>query len=151
MKSKRQSAILNIIENFDIETQEELIDSLRREGFNVTQATISRDIRELKLTKVTAENGKYKYVLPGTKSSSAGHHVYTNTVASSIISVEYAMNMIVVKTYPGMAQAVAAGIDSHNINGVMGCVAGDDTIFVAVRSTELAKMASLEIKRLIGE
>lgn len=151
MKSKRQSAILEIIENFDIETQEELIDSLRREGFNVTQATISRDIRELKLTKVTAENGKYKYVLPGTKSAPTGQHIYSNTVASSIISVEYAMNIIVVKTYPGMAQAVAAGIDSHHINGVMGCVAGDDTIFVAVRNVELAKMATLEIKRFIEE
>ncbi len=151
MKSKRQSAILAIIEKYDVETQEELIDSLRREGFNVTQATISRDIRELKLTKVTGENGKYKYVLPGTKNTTAGQHIYSNTVASSIISVEYAMNIIVVKTYPGMAQAVAAGIDSHNINGVMGCVAGDDTIFVAVRSAELAKMAALEIKRFIEE
>lgn len=151
MKSKRQSAILEIIENYDIETQEELIDSLRREGFNVTQATISRDIRELKLTKVTGENGNYKYVLPGTKSSSSGQQIYSNTVANSILSVEYAMNLIVVKTYPGMAQAVAAGIDSHNINGVMGCVAGDDTIIVAVRNSELAKMAALEIKRFIEE
>lgn len=151
MKSKRQSAILEIIENYDIETQEELIDSLRREGFNVTQATISRDIRELKLTKVTGENGNYKYVLPGTKPTSSGQHIYSNTVANSILSVEYAMNLIVVKTYPGMAQAVAAGIDSHNINGVMGCVAGDDTILVAVRNSELAKMAALEIKRFIEE
>ena len=150
MKSKRQSAILEIIENYDIETQEELIDSLRREGFNVTQATISRDIRELKLTKVTGENGNYKYVLPGTKPTSSGQHIYSNTVANSILSVEYAMNLIVVKTYPGMAQAVAAGVDSMHEADILGCVAGDDCIIIVTRDTESAVEIASRIRKLMN-
>lgn len=148
MKSRRQNVILSIIENFDIETQEELIDMLRSEGFNVTQATVSRDIRELKLTKVTAENGKYKYVLPGVKKAMAQSHVFS-TISASVISVECAMNIVVIKTYPGMAPAVAAGLDSHSIGGVVGCIAGDDTIFVAVDSIENANNAKREIRRII--
>lgn len=148
MKSKRQSVILNIIENNDVETQEELIDILRNEGFNVTQATVSRDIRELKLTKVTAETGKYKYVLPGVKKSMASHHVYS-TISASVISVECAMNLVVISTFPGMAPAVATGIDAHNIDGVVGCIAGDDTIFVAVSTVEGAQSAAREIRKLI--
>jgi len=149
VKTKRQNVILSIIENNDIETQEELIDCLRAQGFAVTQATVSRDIRELKLTKVTGENGKYKYVRPGSRES-GGHQLYKSTISGSVISIEYAMNLIVVKTYPGMAQAVAAGIDSHSITGVMGCVAGDDTIIVAVKTAENAKNAAREIKRIIS-
>ncbi|MBQ4066415.1 MAG: arginine repressor [Clostridia bacterium] len=149
MKSKRQSVILSIIESNDVETQEELIDILRNEGFNVTQATVSRDIRELKLTKVTGESGKYKYVLPGVKKDGAGRHVFS-TVSGSVVSVECAMNIVVVKTYPGMASAVAAGIDSHSIEGVVGCIAGDDTIFVAVKTVEGAELVAREIRRIIG-
>lgn len=149
MKTKRQNVILSIIENNDIETQEELIDCLEAQGFSVTQATVSRDIRELKLTKVTGENGKYKYVRPGSRENS-GHQLYKSTISGSVISIEYAMNLVVVKTYPGMAQAVAAGIDSHSIAGVMGCVAGDDTIIVAVKTVENAKNAAREIKRIIS-
>ncbi|MBE6587249.1 MAG: arginine repressor [Ruminococcaceae bacterium] len=148
MKSRRQNVILSIIESRDVETQEELIDALRSEGFNVTQATVSRDIRELKLTKVTAENGKYKYVLPGVKKAMARSHVYS-TISASVISVECAMNTVVIKTYPGMAPAVATGIDSHAIEGVVGCIAGDDTIFVAVDSIENANNARREIRKLI--
>lgn len=148
MKSKRQSVILNIIENHDIETQEELIEILGNEGFNVTQATVSRDIRELKLTKVTAESGKYKYVLPGVKQAIKSHHVYS-TISSSVISVECAVNLVVIRTYPGMAPAVAAGIDANNIDSVMGCIAGDDTIFVAAASVEGARSAAREIKKII--
>lgn len=148
MKSRRQNVILNIIESYDVETQEELIDMLRGEGFNVTQATVSRDIRELKLTKVTAENGKYKYVLPGVKKALSASHVYS-TISASVISVECAMNIVVIRTYPGMAPAVAAGLDSHSIDGVVGCIAGDDTIFVAVDSVENANNAKREIRKII--
>ena len=149
MKSKRQNVILSIIENFDVETQEELIDRLRSEGFNVTQATVSRDIRELKLTKVTSEAGKYKYVLPGVKKDSRVPHVFSS-VSGSVISVECAVNIVVVKTYPGMASAVAAGIDAHSIDGVVGCIAGDDTIFVAVKTIEGAQGVAGEIRKIIG-
>jgi len=147
MKSKRHNIILNIIENNDIETQEELIDMLRGEGFSVTQATVSRDIRELKLTKVTAESGKYKYVLPGVKSSEGARHVY-GSVSSSVLSVECAMNIVVIRTYPGMAAAVATGIDSNSIDGVVGCIAGDDTIFVATSSVETAHTAARTIRKI---
>ena len=150
MKSKRHSAILEIIERSNVETQEELIENLRGEGFNVTQATVSRDIRELKLTKIMGDGGKYKYVLPGRKDS-AGHYVYSNALAASVVSVDSAMNLVVIKTYPGMAQAVAAGIDSMNLAGIMGCVAGDDTIFVAVRDPEYAAKAASEIRKTVGK
>ena len=149
MKSKRHNIILSIIDNFDIETQEELIDRLRSEGFNVTQATVSRDIRELKLTKITAESGKYKYVLPGVKKDNATHKVFAS-VSGSVISVECAVNIVVVKTYPGMASAVAAGIDSHNLAEVVGCIAGDDTIFIAARTAEGAINVAREIRKIIN-
>ncbi len=150
MKSKRHSVILEIIERSNIETQEELIDNLRNEGFNVTQATVSRDIRELKLTKVMSDGGKYKYVLPGRKDG-AGHYVYSSTLAASVVSVDSAMNLVVIKTYPGMAQAVAAGIDNMNVAGILGCVAGDDTIFVAVRDAEMATKAASDIRKTVGK
>lgn len=151
MKSKRHSVILEIIENNDIETQEELIAALRNNGFNVTQATVSRDIRELKLTKSMSANSKYKYVASKGSADRDGDHVYSSTLAASVISIELAMNLVVIKTYPGMAQAVAAGIDSKDISGVMGCVAGDDTLFVATHSIEGAEAAAAEIKKTIGK
>ena len=150
MKSKRHSAILEIIERSNVETQEDLIDNLRREGFNVTQATVSRDIRELRLTKIMGDGGKYKYVLPGRKDSS-GHYVYSEALAASVISVDCAMNLVIIRTYPGMAQAVAAGIDTMNISGIMGSVAGDDTIFVAVRDPELAAKAASDVRKIVGK
>lgn len=149
MKSKRHNAILEIIENNDIETQEDLISALKSAGFNVTQATVSRDIRELKLTKAMTGDSKYKYVM-SPSSERDGHHVYSSALAASVISVDCAMNLVVIKTYPGMAQAVAAGIDAMDIPGVMGCVAGDDTLFLATGSIEDAVTASEEIERIIG-
>ncbi len=150
MKSKRHNAILEIIENNDIETQEELISALRDSGFNVTQATVSRDIRELKLTKSMTAGSKYKYVI-SQATERDGHHIYSSALAASVISIECAMNLIVIKTYPGMAQAVAAGIDAMEIAGVMGCVAGDDTLFIATHSAEGASGASAEIRKMIGK
>lgn len=150
MKSKRHSAILEIIEKNEVETQEELIDNLRKDGFNVTQATVSRDIRELKLMKIMGDNGRYKYVLPG-KKDSTGHYIYSSALAASVVSVDSAVNLVIVKTYPGMAQAVAAGIDNMNIPGIMGCVAGDDTIFIAVRDVELASKIASDVRRIVGK
>ena len=152
MKSKRQSAILEIIDKNDIETQEELIECLKNEGLNVTQATISRDIRELRLTKVNSESGKYKYVRPGAGSRRDNENLgfYGNSISGSVISVDNALNLVVVKTYPGMAQAVAACMDTHSISGVMGCVAGDDTIFVAIKTVEGALSAARDIKKILG-
>lgn len=150
MKSKRHSAILEIIENNDIETQEELIAALRNRGFNVTQATVSRDIRELKLTKSMSQGSKYKYVI-SQSSDRDGQHVYSSTLAASVVSVDRAMNLIVIKTYPGMAQAVAAGVDAMDITGVMGCVAGDDTLFIATHSIDGAEFAAAQIRKYISK
>ena len=145
MKNSRQNAIIELIENHDIETQEELIKHLAEKGFKVTQATVSRDIRELKLVKVTGELGKYKYIVP-TPGSDDGQHVYVAAFAASIKSVSAAMNLVIIKTYPGLANAVAASLDSQGELGIVGCVAGDDTIFAATVSPEAAIVVCDKIK-----
>lgn len=148
MKSKRQNAIIEIIENNDIETQEELIGKLADIGFSVTQATISRDIRELKLIKVTGELGKYKYIVPS-MGAEESQKVYIAAFAASVKSVETAMNLVIIKTYPGLAQAVAANLDALSELGIVGCVAGDDTIFAATHSVDDAAVACEKIKSLV--
>ena len=148
MKSNRHGKILEIIEKYYVETQEDLIARLSNAGFDVTQATISRDIRELKLTKIPTGDGKYKYTL-NKPIKNASVPDYKSTLSSSIISVEYSQNIIVIKTYPGMAQAIAAILDSAHIKGVMGCVAGDDTIIAAMRDDDLTPLAAAEIKKLL--
>ncbi len=150
MKSKRHNKIMEIIAAHDIETQEELIDQLKREGFDVTQATISRDIRELKLSKVMCESGNYKYVLPKTGVHD-GQHVYSKALTGSIKSVDCAMNDIVIKTYPGMANAVAAGIDTLHEEDILGCVAGDDTIIIIAHSTEAASGICKRLRKIAAE
>ncbi len=149
MKIKRHNKILEIIENYNIETQEELIEKLRLAGFDVTQATVSRDIRELKLLKQMSDMGTYKYVVPKSNSSE-NHHVYSRAIASSIKSVESSFNDIVIKTYPGMAQAVAAGIDSLHETDILGCVAGDDCIIIVTRDAESAVDIASRIRKLIN-
>ncbi|MBQ7669474.1 MAG: arginine repressor [Clostridia bacterium] len=146
MKSSRQNAIIDIIENNDIETQEELIGILGEKGFKVTQATISRDIRELKLIKVTGKLGKYKYIVPA-QNNDDGQHVYVAAFAPSVRSVDCALNLVIIKTYPGLANAVAANLDSQSELNIVGCVAGDDTIFAATRSTDDAKEVCDKIKQ----
>ena len=150
MKAKRHNKIMEIIENYTIETQEELIDKLRMAGFDVTQATISRDIRELKLAKVMCETGNYKYVLPK-PGEHDGYHMYNRALTGSIRSVECAMNDIVIKTYPGLANAVAAGIDALQEREILGCVAGDDTIIIIAHNTESAVNICKRIRKLAGE
>ncbi len=132
MKVKRHNKILEIIENYNIETQEELINKLRLAGFEVTQATVSRDMRELKLTKQMSDAGSYKYVV--SKSGGSNQHVYSKAIVNSIRSVDYALNNVVIKTYPGMANAVAAGIDAIHEANILGCVAGDDCIIIVTRN-----------------
>ncbi|MBE6629226.1 MAG: arginine repressor [Ruminococcaceae bacterium] len=144
MKGNRQKKILEIINRFHIETQDDLIEKLLLEGFSVTQATVSRDIRELQLTKVLTSKGSYRYVAPKKEELVAGMKINAALV-DSIISVDYAQNLVVVRTFPGLAQAVAAGIDNLSIAEVLGCVAGDDTIFVAARNESAAKSISERI------
>lgn len=149
MKIKRHNKILEIIESYNIETQEELIDKLRLAGFDVTQATVSRDIRELKLLKVMSENGTYKYIVPG-GSHGDSKHIYSKAIDCSIRSVDCALNNIVIKTYPGMANAVAARIDSFHESDILGSVAGDDCIIMVCKSADAAEYLTKKFKEMIG-
>ena len=121
MKKTRHRKIVEIIEKRDVETQEELAGYLKEAGFAVTQATVSRDIRELKLSKVPTGGGKHKYI---------------RVLRDGFISMDMAQNILVIKTVSGMAMAVAAALDALKFSEVVGCIAGDDTIMVAVRTVE---------------
>lgn len=145
MKNIRQQKILELVEKYSIGTQEELIEKLKEAGFTVTQTTVSRDINQLKLVKAITANNEYRYITPdvrGGKNVSA----INSAIAHSVINVEAAQNIIVVKTMPGMANAVAVCIDSLNRAEVVGSVAGDDTILFVVRSYEIAKAVEENLK-----
>ena len=137
MKVKRQSKILELIRENDIETQEMLADLLNKAGFNVTQATVSRDIRELKLTKATMQSGKQKYVATAKESSFVTERL-NRVFRDGIVSIDYAQNIVVIKTLVGMAMAVAAALDSMENSEIMGTIAGDDTIFCVVKNESKA-------------
>lgn len=137
MKRKRQNAIIQIIGSSNIETQDELLECLREQGFNTTQATVSRDIRELKVEKISYDGNKHKYIVRSAVLSETNES-YRQVLGSCIISMNYAENIIVIKTVSGMAMAVGAAIDSLDIDGIMGCIAGDDTLFIAVKYSKLA-------------
>ena len=137
MKTKRQNKICDLIAQFVIETQDDLIARLNEDGYSVTQATISRDIRELKISKVLGENGKYHYTLPKPPSDSSRRDL-RHTYLNSVTSVACGGNIVVIKTHPGLAQAVAAGIDGMHVPELLGCVAGDDTIFAVAKDNETA-------------
>lgn len=134
MKRVRQRKIIEIVENNAIETQEDLADKLQEEGFFATQATISRDIRELKLSKVTNKEGKQRYIVLKHEENYLGDK-YNRVLREGFISMDQAQNLLVIKTVSGMAMAVAAAIDGLKYPEIVGSIAGDDTIMVAVRST----------------
>ena len=148
MKSQRQAKILEIIANKNIETQEQLLAELQAEGFRGTQATISRDIRELKLYKGMTAAGEYKYVLP-TEHRSAVIPKFNSAITESIIKVDFAGNLLVIKTYPGMAPAVGSCVDSLSNSGIIGSVAGDDAVLVVVRDEVLAEELCDNIAHMI--
>lgn len=148
MKSKRQGKILELIKKYDIETQDELIARLAEAGIGATQATISRDIRELKLTKVTSESGKYKYVRSNAHSG-VSMAKFNTSILESITSADYSLNDLVIKTIPSMASAIAAGIDDMDMREVLGCVAGDDCVIVITRTEEDAAFLCRKFRELI--
>lgn len=149
MKQNRQNAILDIISKNTIETQEQLIEKLTEAGYNVTQATVSRDIRELRLTKVSCGFGVYKYVVSNQESHV--HSVkYLNILKETVTSIEHAGNLVVVKTYAGMAQAAAAALDSMGWTEIIGSIAGDDTIMLVLRSADASRTFSLELSGLLS-
>lgn len=135
MKTRRQTKILELIKKYEIETQEDLSAYLEREGYQVTQATVSRDIRELKLTKVSLSNGRQKYVALLETNEDLSQK-YERIFRDGFISMDIAQNILVIKTVPGMAMAVAAALDALQLQEIVGTIAGDDTIMCAARSTE---------------
>ena len=136
MKNKRQEAIIEIIKKKKIRTQEELAKALKKQGFDVTQATVSRDIHALRLKKSAEGGEKARYVLPVESDMPYG---YSSVLTESLLDVDHAMNLLVLKTRPGMAMAVAAAVDAMEFHEIVGTIAGDDTIMCAVRSQDQAK------------
>lgn len=149
MKSQRQQKILELIETYEIETQEELIFYLNKYGFETTQATVSRDIRELKLTKVTNSAGNYKYAVQGAVSRSIPAAKFNGALVDSITKVSFANNIIVLKTFPGLANAIGAGIDAIHAPEILGCIAGDDTVMIVVSSDTAAAELVDKIKHMM--
>ncbi len=135
MKLGRQSKIIELVNKNNIETQEELADLLTKAGYNVTQATISRDIRELKLTKVAGDDGRQKYIILKNNESGLSDK-FIRVLKDGFVSMDMAMNIVVIKTVSGMAMAVAAALDALHIQGIVGCIAGDDTVMCIVRTAE---------------
>ena len=150
MKVKRQSKILELIRNNDIETQEELQAYLVKDGFAVTQATVSRDIREMKLTKISTNNGKQKYVVLNDAIEDLSEK-YVRVLKDGFISMDMAQNILVIKTVSGMAGAVCASIDAMNIHEIVGSIAGDDTIMCAIRTTEDTVQIMKKLRKFIEQ
>lgn len=147
MKVNRHAKIVELIGKYHIETQEELAEHLNAEGFRVTQATVSRDIRDLKLTKVPTEDGKQKYAVLKTVET-ALREKYFRILKDGFISMDMAQNILVIKTVSGMAMAVAAAIDEMQWHEVVGCIAGDDTIMCAIRTVEDTKLVMEKIRKI---
>ena len=148
MKVNRHQKIVELISKYNIETQEELADRLREEGFQITQATVSRDIRDLKLTKVQTDDGRQKYVvLKATEN--ALRDKYIRILKDGFVSMDMALNILVIKTETGMAMAVATAIDEMQWREVVGCIAGDDTIMCAIRTVEDAATVMEKIRKIV--
>ena len=147
MKVERHSKIVELIGKYEIETQEELAEYLNRAGFNVTQATVSRDIRELKLTKAATEGGKQKYMVLQSQTNFSDK--YIRILQDGYLSMDMAQNILVLKTVAGMAMAVAAALDAMHFHEIVGCIAGDDTIMCAVRSVDDTILVMDKIRKLV--
>lgn len=147
MKAGRQAKIIELIRNHDIRTQEDLILRLHEEGFDVTQATVSRDIRELGLIKLVGGDGDTFYKLPG---ESAGFSAtYLQILRNGYVSMDTAGNILVIKTVPGMAMGVAFAVDALKLPEVVGCIAGDDTIMVVIKTPEACEAVNQKLSKLI--
>ncbi len=150
MKTARQNKIIELVEKFEIETQEELGNLLKDAGFDVTQATISRDIRELKLSKVAIDLERQKYIVLRSQSTEMSEK-YARILKDSFVSMAKAQNILVVKTVSGMAMAAAAALDALQVDGIVGSIAGDDTIMCAIRTEKETESVMEKLHRLIGD
>ena len=150
MKVSRHAKIIELISQNDIETQEELAERLNNAGFKVTQATVSRDIRDLKLTKVSVDGGRQKYVVLKPEEDGMSEK-YIRVLRDGYISMDMAQNILVIKTVSGMAMAVAAAVDAMKWKEVVGCIAGDDTIMCAVRSVDETVAVMEKIRKIVSK
>jgi transcriptional regulator of arginine metabolism len=148
MKRERHEVVVELINKYEIETQEELAAYLRKEGYDVTQATVSRDIRQLNLTKVATGNGRQKYIILKNDDSNLGDK-YIRVLRDGFVSMNMAQNILVIKTVQGMAMAVAAALDAVKFPEIVGCIAGDDTIFAAIKSVEDTKVVIGKLEKII--
>ena len=150
MKAQRQAKILELISTTNVDTQEQLLAMLEGEGFHTTQATISRDIKELRIVKELTSLGNYRYTT-GDNELEGTFSTRLNTIFKEcVISFDYAQNIIVVRTLPGLASAAASAIDGMNIHAVVGSLAGDDTVMIVMRDTNSAAVFCGEMKSLLG-
>jgi transcriptional regulator of arginine metabolism len=147
MKQGRQSVILELIDKYEIETQDELSEVLKQKGFEVTQATVSRDIKELKLIKVQSGNGTYKYAASG-KEQAGKLDVLKRIFRDTVVSMQQAASLIVIKTLTGSANAAAEALDKLEMPDIVGTLAGDNTIFVAVREEGMQRKIMEELGKL---
>lgn len=148
MKTRRQAKILELIQQNNVETQEELSTYLEREGYQVTQATVSRDIRELKLTKIATDNGRQKYAVIA-DADIGMLEKYARVLREGYVSMDIAQNILVIKTVSGMASAVCAAIDAMKMNEVVGSIAGDDTLICIIRTNDDAVMTMKKLRKLV--
>ena len=149
MKSQRQSKILELIAERDIETQEQLLSALEENGFHSTQATISRDIKELRIVKELSTTGAYRYTVSQNESASFFSRL-NNIFRECVIKLDYAQNIVVIKTLPGTANAACSAIDSMDTPYVVGTIAGDDTAAIIMRDTDYAKEFCEELRGIIN-
>ena len=147
MKEKRQEAILELVKKYEIETQEELVEKLNKSGFAVTQATISRDIRELKLTKI--QRGAKQVYAALTENRYSNSNKYIDILKHSFVSMDMAQNILVIKTASGTAMALATGLDSLHWDEIVGTIAGDDTVMCAIRTVDDTKKLMKRLEEII--
>lgn len=150
MKKSRHQKIKELVEQYQIETQEELADKLTDAGYAVTQATVSRDIRELKLSKISLGDGRQMYTILEHNDQHLGDK-YIRVLKEGFVSMDMAQNILVIKTVSGMAMAVAAAVDAMKFKEIVGSIAGDDTIMMAVRTVEDTQIVMDKIRKAIGE
>lgn len=149
MKTKRHAKILEIIQRESVDTQEELLRLLRQEGVQATQATVSRDIKELRIVKTLTVEGTYRYAVPGTTVQEGSRERFYSLFSQSVTGVDFAINIVVVKCHNGMAQAVCAAMDALHWTNVMATLAGDDTFLCITKSEEYAVGLTSELKKLL--
>lgn len=149
MKRERHAKIIELVNTNNIETQEELANALKSAGFLVTQATVSRDIRELNLTKVPDGNGRQKYSFMKVEQGNLNEK-YIRILTEGYVSMDMAQNILVIKTVSGMAMAVAAALDALNWEEIVGCIAGDDTIMCAIKSVEDTRIVMDKIRKVMS-